>query len=193
MSIFRSNEINEDNYCKIPKEIFYKTMDDVNLSCKAKGMFTFMLSNPNKLYSEHDFISPKDKIDSITSGLNNLIENGYVEKITNGILGYKIKGMKVDIIEGNNSGFVYVIYDSLGNYKIGYAQNILKRIKFYYTLMPNKPIVIKTIACTDMRKAERFLHDKFKSKRLNGEWFKLNEEDLQYINRLEGDFYEPQF
>ena len=75
---------------------------------------------------------------------------------------------------------VYVIKSKSNTYKIGFSANPKKRL-----------MAIRSSNC-DVRmisiyngtiKDERALHEMFKSKRIRGEWFILDNEDLSIIDR----------
>ncbi len=75
---------------------------------------------------------------------------------------------------------VYLIADTEKRWcKIGYSATPKKRISGIQTASPLKIEIISIIAgdTTD----EKELHKKFKDKRLNGEWFKYDEEIINYI------------
>jgi len=171
---------NIDDYSEIDNYLYKKCMGDIKLSLKCKGLYTAMLTEPNKVFTVQEFITPIDKWHSITNGLNELVKNKYIRKITSPNIGYVLFNNNV-VIENKNSGYVYCISDGYENYKIGKTLSVGNRLKEFRTSMPNEPIVIKILFCNDMNIVEKQLHEKFKSKSINREWFKLNEIDLLYI------------
>lgn len=72
--------------------------------------------------------------------------------------------------------YLYIIENN-GLYKIGYSSNWDKRFKNYQTHLGQVNIVYVTKQpnCFEL---ERHLHNLFSDKRLNGEWFDLDETDL---------------
>lgn len=82
----------------------------------------------------------------------------------------------------SKSGFIYII-EHQGVHKIGIARNVLNRIKTIK--LPHEVKVIKTIITNNMLFAERQLHERFEGKRLNGEWFQLDHDDLQWLCAIE--------
>lgn len=77
-------------------------------------------------------------------------------------------------------GYVYVL-ESGGRYKIGQTKDFEVRFKTLGKASPYPVNVISTTKVRDMTQAERHLHDIFFGKRINGEWFNLDEADLTSI------------
>lgn len=81
------------------------------------------------------------------------------------------------------NGFIYIL--QAGPYfKIGIAQNVDARIKQLATLPPFDLVLVHTIETEDMYSLESGLHSRFEAKRKNGEWFELDEEDVEWIRGL---------
>jgi len=72
--------------------------------------------------------------------------------------------------------------------KIGHSVNIEKRITALRTGFPYKLNILKVVSGDYY--IERKLHDKFKYLRLEGEWFELNNDLLNFINLSEEDILE---
>lgn len=70
----------------------------------------------------------------------------------------------------------YVLTDKSGLYKIGRSEEPFKRLS--QLACGN---TTARICCVIDSNIETKLHQKFKAKRVKGEWFKLNKEDLDYI------------
>lgn len=83
--------------------------------------------------------------------------------------------------------YVYLMYDSKNNfYKIGISNNPVYREK---TLQSEKPtIILIKSKCFPKRKIaeilEKTLHDTYSNKRIRGEWFSLNTEDINDISQI---------
>lgn len=101
---------------------------------------------------------------------------------------YKISPEVVDIIttkEKMSKTFakktgIYILY-SCGYYKIGITTNIDKRIS---DLQTGNPFLIQLVffkIINDASALESELHKKYKNKNVLGEWFWLNNEDIQDI------------
>lgn len=149
---------------------YYKCLEDSNLSLKAKGMFIYMLATDQEYFNYYDFASKgTEKIDAIKTGIQELVDCGYVY---------------FDSLD-KNEGYVYVIGDTYGNYKIGLSNNFEKRLNSYRTAMPNEPEVIAVIKTKDMSGLEKLLHKKYNDRHLKNEWFRLTKLDLDYLKKLE--------
>lgn len=82
-------------------------------------------------------------------------------------------------------GIVYLIkIDDREQYKIGVTTNLNKRMNQLGTKMPFELEVIAKIESDDIYKLEEQLHEKFKDKNINGEWFELKTKDIKYIKSL---------
>ncbi len=86
--------------------------------------------------------------------------------------------------------YVYILKYS-DAYKIGISNDVEKRLenikKEYRKIDPIMPYDLKIINYYKVKNAYKMedeLHDFFKGKRLNGEWFELNQTDLQLIYDL---------
>ena len=81
------------------------------------------------------------------------------------------------VAAGDRGGFVYILHSN-GAYKIGHAKIVDKRIEKISPALPY-PVELEIAISTDDRYAlEKELHERYKSKRLNGEWFALDHLDL---------------
>ncbi len=93
-------------------------------------------------------------------------------------------------------GFVYLlecIIDDDSIYKIGFTKDkIQKRINKLQTGNGYELIELYKFETQYNQKVERRLHKYFSNKRLKGEWFKLNKEDvdnfIQKCEKIENDF-----
>lgn len=81
-------------------------------------------------------------------------------------------------------GFVYLIQSPTGSYKIGRTKDPDDRLKTFSVKLPFEVDYVCTIETGDMYQLERELHKKYASKRVNGEWFYLEPEDVEDIRGL---------
>lgn len=65
--------------------------------------------------------------------------------------------------------------------KIGRSKRFDKRLKALMTSMPKHPTAIHYWKVFDSQKEEKGLHRKYRDKRLHGEWFKLDQDDISEI------------
>lgn len=82
--------------------------------------------------------------------------------------------------QDSHPGFVYVI--RCGPYfKIGRTSKVERRMVQLGVQMPHPIEIVWTKHVSNMCVAEKFLHEMFSHKRMNGEWFNLNNDDLLII------------
>lgn len=90
------------------------------------------------------------------------------------------------IIELNNNigyGFIYVIKSDLG-YKIGKTKNIDDRLKIFNVKLPFQWQFYMLYPSLIYSEIEIALHTVFSKDNINGEWFNLNQQDLDSIKLL---------
>lgn len=80
-------------------------------------------------------------------------------------------------------GYIYVIKTIYG-FKIGKTKNLRNRMNVFGVQLPFKYILVYDAKIINYHYVEKMLHDKFKHKHINGEWFNLTPEDLEEIKRL---------
>ena len=82
-------------------------------------------------------------------------------------------------------GYIYIIRADTGHYKIGRTKNVGTRMNFFRVQLPFKFDLVLTFPVADMYRAESLLHDLCSPLRVNGEWFELSNEHVNYlIDRL---------
>jgi hypothetical protein len=79
--------------------------------------------------------------------------------------------------------YVYFIKSDYG-YKIGKTKNIKVRLKTFDVKLPFDIYLYAYIKTKQMDDCEKFFHNILSEKRINGEWFDLNEYDFLEIERL---------
>ena len=84
--------------------------------------------------------------------------------------------------ESIERGEVY-LYKSSGHYKIGKTNDTVRRGNEIRLQLPEKPLLIHSIATDDPSGVELYWHRRFASKRVNGEWFKLDAGDVRAFKR----------
>lgn len=84
------------------------------------------------------------------------------------------------------AGFVYLlkaVYEP-GLYKIGHSKNLNDRLDLFKVKLPFIVEFEHTIPTEDRYALETELHHRFAEKRLDGEFFRLSQSDVQYIKSL---------
>lgn len=83
-------------------------------------------------------------------------------------------------------GYVYVLRQVGGtHYKIGHTSNPDKRKHTFDVKLPFAVEFDVLIKCDDRYQLERELHAKYASKRVDGEWFNLDHDDLEHLRGLQ--------
>ncbi len=80
-------------------------------------------------------------------------------------------------------GYVYLIKSEYG-YKIGKTVNIKVRTRLFEVKLPFPIEVLHYAWFENYSKVECDLHARFATKRLEGEWFELDDTDIRYIRGL---------
>lgn len=83
---------------------------------------------------------------------------------------------------GVKAGVVYVLKSAYG-YKVGRTRNVPGRMRAFGVHLPFVYTIPLCVWFDDCHVAERRYHETFASKRINGEWFDLDESDIQQIKR----------
>lgn len=103
---------------------------------------------------------------------NNLNINLAISNGTHGNRGRK---------ETEKEGYIYLLEADTGETKIGRTKELDDRIYHFTTKLPMDLKVIYYVKTNDSYALERRLHEHYAIKRTRGEWFYLNEEDIQDI------------
>ncbi|HSJ37679.1 MAG TPA: GIY-YIG nuclease family protein [Planococcus sp. (in: firmicutes)] len=85
-------------------------------------------------------------------------------------------------LPGKAPGYVYFVQEYMnGSFKIGKTKNIEKRMNIFGVKLPFENKLIYLIKTGNHHQTEVAFHKHFSDKRLEGEWFALNKEDLSWI------------
>lgn len=87
------------------------------------------------------------------------------------------------IVQVNKPGYVYLIQSGT-LYKIGTTTDLAKRLRFFITTLPLGAELLWSTPADNPRALESELHTQFVDKCVNGEWFKLDSADVDYIRSL---------
>lgn len=84
--------------------------------------------------------------------------------------------------EGNAPGYIYFVQEHMnGTFKIGKTKHIEKRMNVFGVKLPFKNELIYLIKTGNHHQSEVAFHKHFFHKRLEGEWFELNQEDITWV------------
>lgn len=90
----------------------------------------------------------------------------------------QINNEKID----DKSGFIYIIKEMVNDtLKIGKAKNVRDRLDHFEVKLPFDFEVLYQIPVANRHEAEKIMHNKFEDRNVNGEWFKIKEEDVDKI------------
>ena len=86
-----------------------------------------------------------------------------------------------------SDGYIYIAYIDDSNssrfYKIGLARNVDARIKQHQTSIPFDLKIAMSFYVSNMKQKEMELHVLFSSKNVRGEWYLLDNDDLEIIKK----------
>jgi len=154
---------------------------DAELELKRKRDKTF--PNANSIYK----LGKKDErarliIDYLKS--NKIKDCEKIVDICQDIIDSSPEREESDSNEIVNSGFVYLIkHGSRNEYKIGKTINPLRREGEIRLELPEQIKPIHYIETDDPSGIEAYWHNRFKSKNINGEWFKLLADDIRAFKK----------
>ncbi len=192
------NDITQLLYKIFSEKIIYFVGNDSEAIMKSNGCFDSFLFGlhsqeskiKNYILSCNDIRLPKKcftyikNIDNyrflfvINPDKSSCFEINYIKKSR--------KEFDVNFIEDTlykDIGYVYIIQSDYG-YKIGCTGNLTQRISNFTKQFPFKVKVHSTIKCIGYNKIERTLHSVMNHKRINGEWFKLNNSDFIEMDKI---------
>jgi Meiotically up-regulated gene 113 len=96
---------------------------------------------------------------------------------------YREYGAKPKKEKRRESGCVYFLLADNGLVKIGRTKKLKERLDHFTAKLPYKLELIHTIFTDDSYGLEEYFHEKFKDKRQRGEWFKLDQEDIEEVKK----------
>ncbi len=84
-------------------------------------------------------------------------------------------------------GYVYLVEGEGEIYKIGRTAQLEQRMSFFEIKLPFATQLVCAVQSDDIVTLERQLHERYKDKHLNGEWFRLTEQDVKEIMEMARD------
>jgi predicted GIY-YIG superfamily endonuclease len=101
-------------------------------------------------------------------------------------------GLIVSIkLHNDHSGYVYLIEAENGLVKIGRTEDVERRLSSINSASPICVTLLHSEFVKDAVEMERVLHDRFQSKRMRGEWFRLSESDVDEAIHLLAEARSP--
>ena len=168
----------------------HSTPDYHDALSKAVELWKLAQKYENVLLWEEDeeqarqILSMKDKYSELTYLEALLVDIGY-ERALITIAAKERRAKEASAKKkANYSGYVYLLKSEVGHWKIGRAKDPVARIKTFTVKLPFRVEYETLIKTDDMQKLERELHERFADKRLDGEWFDLDADDVEYIRGL---------
>ncbi len=84
--------------------------------------------------------------------------------------------------EGNAPGYVYFVQEHMnGTFKIGKTKHIEKRMNLFSVKLPFENKLVFLIKTGNHHQTEVAFHKHYSNKRVEGEWFTLNKDDITWI------------
>lgn len=96
-----------------------------------------------------------------------------------------MKGVSNADLQEKKQACVYLIKADNGLFKIGCTKNLDGRLDNFMVTLPYETELITTIRGKKYRETERYLHNKFQSKHVRGEWYDLDQADVEFMKNLE--------
>lgn len=85
----------------------------------------------------------------------------------------------------NQIGYVYLIRNDHGLYKIGKTKQLERRLKRFDVKLPFEIETIVIIQTAYPDQEEKDWHTRFADKRIDGEWFSLDDADVQWMTQYD--------
>ena len=82
-------------------------------------------------------------------------------------------------LKKEHPGFIYLVKGEGNLYKVGRTKNPGQRFATFETTLPFSVKLVSSYQVPDMKPAELHWHSLFADKHINGEWFRLDEGDVQ--------------
>lgn len=86
-------------------------------------------------------------------------------------------------LTANKLGFVYLMLGHPGEYKIGRTNLVDRRLAEVGAKSSRELELVHYFECDDPAGIEAYWHNRFKNKRLRGEWFKMSKDDVRSFKR----------
>lgn len=115
------------------------------------------------------------------------VQKRLVQYATEAIIDMGYQLFNLTVLNPGQSGYVYVLKSDSGHYKIGKTTDPKNRRETFGIKLPMEVEYIVLIQSSNHHRLEATLHEQFKHKRINGEWFNLSHNDLIWFNGFPGN------
>lgn len=169
-------EVNEHGVCgKCEARIRRKHDTHIHIKYKNDSMLMPFLQS-GKFLSKERWASIKLKIDKF-----------YASTSMDDIERYNasIQKKERNIVPSASAGYLYLLRSNVGYYKIGRTINVDVRVGQHLRDYPVTLDVVHVVVVPDMIRYESWLLSKFSDRKMQGEWFSLSDDDVNWIKSLD--------
>lgn len=177
------NSINEHGECDKCVTVANR-LRDVVLHVKNRGRdeMTPFLGN-RKILKKEEWLKLRKSIDRFYNNISMDDIQRYNEKVVSPIARAKLG-------KNNDSGVIYLLKSNIGFFKIGKSRDLERRVGEHLRNYPVSLDVIHVVIVEEMTKCESYLLSVFSDRKMQGEWFALTSEDVEWICGLDADSLE---
>jgi hypothetical protein len=126
-------------------------------------------------------------IEEVCTNCSLVVNNGGLTSFKNNtnFCEYCINKLKNENQNLYDYGYIYFFQElNTGKIKIGKTKNLENRIKNLKSMLPFKSELVHHIPTSNHSDVEKYFHRKYRSKKVKGEWFDLNEDDIVFIKKF---------
>jgi hypothetical protein len=107
-----------------------------------------------------------------------------VDELADPMQAARARTPKLDALKEGRAGYVYLAFNVNGFFKIGKSDNPIRRQKQLQQVYGEDLNFWNVIASSDMAWAETYLHNRFKYRRVNNEWFALLSDEVNWVSTI---------
>lgn len=174
--------INENRLCNRCSKKHRQKMYDLMIVCfESKDAVPYLRNRT--ILSKSNWIELRAKIDKYYNSVSNDDIDAYNAEIRK-----ENKIAKRRLI--NEPGFIYLLSSSVGLYKIGRTIDMERRFSDHVRTWPVELKIVHQVPVNQVVSCETFLLRRFRDKQKQGEWFDLDESDIEWLKSLDTDALE---
>lgn len=190
------NYLEMDCTLGIPNVFYDKVMPEIKTLGEIK-LITYVILNTITLGKDEVPIT-QDTFEkalnfsstTVCKAIQDSLEHGFLlRRYQEGIYYYRTKlpGMPFFDLTPYLASYPGEVYILQGDkyFKIGKSRDLEKRLRLFNLTLPFKVELIHRIYTNDCSYLESYFHKLFASKRVNGEWFLLEPEDIEFLKGFE--------